>query len=117
MPKPVDIAIKPLVDEIRQRRDEIRAALKTGVTADPVWPDSAIAGTHIEDGEIVAVLLCSKILEAHIWLAFYDSFDPKDQKAVFYADELPLLGDKTPGELRAIHRVKLAFGPGSRVTE
>ena len=31
-PKPADIKIKPLVDEIRQRRDEVKAAFKPGIT-------------------------------------------------------------------------------------
>ena len=72
---------------------------------------------ELTEGHIVAVEICSEVLEAHIWLAFDESFDPKDGEAVFYADEVPLLKDKTPEQLREIHKVKLAFGPGSRVRQ
>jgi hypothetical protein len=67
------------------------------------------------EGQIVAVEICSEVLQAHIWLAFDKSFDPKDGQAVFYAHELPMLKDKTAEQLREIHKVKLAFGPGSKV--
>jgi len=66
------------------------------------------------EGRITAVEICSTVLEAHIWLAFDDSFDPKDGHAVFYAHELEFLKNKTVAELREIHKVKLAFGPGVR---
>jgi hypothetical protein len=72
---------------------------------------------RIDDGEIVAVEICSPVLEAHIWLAFDDAFDPKDNQAVFYAHELEFLKNKTPEQLREIHKVKIAFGPGSRVRQ
>jgi hypothetical protein len=72
---------------------------------------------RIEDGEIIAVEICSTALEAHIWLAFDDSFDPQDGQAVFYVDELEFLKTKTPEQLKEIHKVKLAFGPGSMVRQ
>jgi hypothetical protein len=68
------------------------------------------------EGRIVAVEICSTILEAHIWLAFDESFDPKDRQAVFYPDELSFLATKDADQLREIHKVKLAF-PGSRVRQ
>jgi hypothetical protein len=64
------------------------------------------------EGRIVAVEICSNILEAHIWLAFDDSFKADDGLAVFYADELPFLASKDAATLREIHKVKLAFGGG-----
>ena len=66
------------------------------------------------DGSIIAVEICSKILQANIWLAFEDSFNPKDGQAVYYAHELESLKDKTPEQLREIQKAKLAFGRGSR---
>ena len=69
------------------------------------------------EGRIIAVLICSHILEAQIWFALDDSFDPGDGLAVFYASELPILATKSPEQLREIHEVKLKFGPGSRVRE
>ena len=71
----------------------------------------------MEQGRIVAVEIDSTVLGALIWFAFSDDFDPQDGKAVFYADELEFLRTKTPGQLREIHKVKLAFGPGSRVRQ
>jgi hypothetical protein len=79
----------------------------------------AIAEKYLQEeppeGRLLAVLICSHILEASIWLAMDDSFDPGDGLAVFYAGELEFLKTKDPHTLRAIHAVKLAFGPGSRV--
>ena len=71
----------------------------------------------IEDGQYVAVLICSKVLESHIWLAFDDDFNPADSQAVLYAHELPFLSGKTAEQLREILKVQLAFGPGSRVRQ
>lgn len=72
------------------------------------------------DGRIVAVLICSHILDADIWLAFDPDFKPDDddeQLAVFYADEIPILKNKTPEQLKKIHETKLASGPGTRVRQ
>jgi hypothetical protein len=62
------------------------------------------------DGPIVAVEICSNVLEAHIWLAFDDDFNPGDGLAVFYPDELSFLKDKDSQTLKEIHKVKVAFG-------
>jgi hypothetical protein len=72
--------------------------------------------TDICEGRIIAVEICSNVLEAHIWLAFDDGFNPRDGQAVFYPDELPFLATKDAETLREIHKVKLAF-PGSRVRQ
>src|SRR5215831_11771782 len=53
----------------------------------PVAPTQA-GGTK---GRIMAMEICSEILQAHIWLAFDDLFDPKDGQAIFYASELKFL--------------------------
>ena len=74
-------------------------------------------GNRIDEGPIVAVLICSHVLQAEIWLALEEDWkpDPDDKRAVFYATELEFLKNKTPAELRAIHKVRLVFGAGSRV--
>lgn len=72
--------------------------------------------TDLTEGRIIAVEICSNVLEEHIWLALDESFDPKDGQAVFYADELPFLATKDADTLREIHKSKLAF-PGSRVRQ
>jgi hypothetical protein len=78
---------------------------------------ASVVDQIIENGEIIAALICSKILEAHIWVSLKDDFAPKDGRAVFYAAELETLKGKTVAELREIHKVKLAFGPGSQVRQ
>src|ERR1041384_5619406 len=97
---------------------KIQADLKPKLsTPDLVWSDPNLISTVIDNGEMVAVLLCSKILEAHVWLAFDDSFDPHDGRAVFYAHELSSLKAKTPEQLRKIFETKLAFGPSARAKQ
>jgi len=44
-------------------------------------------------------------------------FNARIKIPVFYARELPLLKGKTPEQLREIHKLKLAFGPGSSVKQ
>lgn len=64
---------------------------------------------EITDGRLVAVKICSHVLDACLWLAFDDDFQPGDddeQLAVYYSPELPFLKDKTVDQLREIHRVK-----------
>lgn len=68
-------------------------------------------------GRIMAMEICSEVLQAHTWLALDESFEPKDGQAVFYASELKFLKTKDADTLREIHRVKLAFGPGSRIRQ
>jgi hypothetical protein len=113
LPKPAPIRIKPLVDEIRERRDEVIEALKAEVAAAPVFtPLTPEQIAEIDSDNVQAVLIASTVLGADIWLAFRDDFDPGDGLAVFYADELEFLRDKSPQTLREIHKVKLAFGGG-----
>jgi len=73
----------------------------------------------VTEGPIVAVKIASTVLGADIWLVFKDDFKPDDGEhlAVFYAHELRFLKEKTPEQLREIHKVKLAFGPGSRMRQ
>ena len=69
------------------------------------------------EGRIIAVKICSHVLDACIWFSFDPDFKPDDdeQLAVFYADEIPFICDKTTEQLKEIHAWKLAFGPGTRV--
>jgi len=80
-------------------------------------PAETASDQFIEDGRIIAVEICSTVLDADIWLAFGDAFDPKDGQAIFYAHELPMPRTKTSAELREIHKVKLVFGPRTRVRQ
>jgi hypothetical protein len=72
----------------------------------------------LSEGPIVAVEICSSVLQAHIWLAFDDDFNPGDGLAVFYAHELEFLKTKTAEQLRKIHALKLgASGRGTKVRQ
>lgn len=70
----------------------------------------------ITEGRIIAVEICSNVLDAHVWLTFDDDFNPSNGQAVFYADEIPFLKTKDAETLREVYKVKLAF-PGSRVRQ
>ena len=69
-----------------------------------------------EADTIQAVKICSLVLQDEIWLILDHSFIPHDGLACYYAEEIPLLRDRTPEEIQEIHKVKLAF-PGCRVIQ
>jgi hypothetical protein len=72
--------------------------------------DSPAPLLDASEGRIIAVQICSNVLEAHIWLAFDDEFRPDDGLAVFYPDDLPFLKDKDVQTLKWIHEAKLKVG-------
>ncbi len=97
---------RPLTSE--DREEAARMAQKKASSRQPLQP---------QEGEIIqAVKIWSRVLEEEIWLILDRSFTPTDGMACYYAEEIPLLRDKTPEELREIHKVKLAF-PGCRVIQ
>jgi hypothetical protein len=65
------------------------------------------------DGRIIAVKICSHVLDACIWFSFDPDFEPDvdEPLAIFYSEEIPFLCQKTPEQLHDIHRWKLEFGP------
>jgi hypothetical protein len=79
-----------------------------------VGDGASVIDQILDDGELVAVLICSKVLECHVWFALADDWkpDPRDKTPVFYASELPFLRTKTIETLREIFEVKTAFGGG-----
>lgn len=88
---------------------------KTGsLSLTKIAGESGDGGDDPTEGEIIAVEICSNILEDHIWLASDRSIDPKDGKAIYYPEELPFLTAKDIETLKEIHKVKLTF-PGSKV--
>jgi hypothetical protein len=78
--------------------------------------DQTGEGVPIEEGTIQGIKIASTVLGDDIWLILDRSFIPTDGLACYYPEEIPLLRDKTPEELREIHKVKLAF-PGARVIQ
>lgn len=72
---------------------------------------------EVQEGETIqGVKIASSVLGEDIWLILDRSFTPTDGLATYYPEEIPLLRDKTPQELREIHKAKLAF-PGCRVIQ
>jgi hypothetical protein len=70
-----------------------------------------------EDGNLsAALIICSAALEDHLWLVIDRGFEPKDELAIYYPEELAYLKTKTPEQLQQVHKAKLAF-PGSRVIQ
>ncbi len=69
-----------------------------------------------ENGELRAVMICSALLEDHLWVVWDRSFEPKDGLAIYSAEELPLLRGKCLEDLKLIHQTKLVF-PGARVVQ
>ena len=95
------------------------SGIRTQSSEDPPLPGNIRAWEVervIDAGKLRAVKICSALLEDHLWLILDRSFEPKDGLAIYYAEEIPLLKNKTPEELREIHKVKLAF-PGCRVIQ
>jgi hypothetical protein len=77
-----------------------------------VWGDPNIVDTLVENGEIVAVLICSKVLQSHVWFAFDDSWRPArgDAAPIFFASELPHFRQMTADELRRRYDEKRCIG-------
>jgi len=69
-----------------------------------------------ENGKLRAVLICSALLEAHLWVVWDRSFEPTDNLAIYFGEEMPLLRGKSMGDLKLIHQTKLIF-PGCRVVQ
>jgi hypothetical protein len=67
-------------------------------------------------GAVRALKIYSTVLKDDLWLIIDRSFIPAADVARYYAEEIPLLGNKTPEQLREIHNAKLAF-PGARVIQ
>ena len=85
---------------------------ESGKTEDNLAPIRAWVVEEVrgESGELQAVLICSAVLEDHLWLILDHSFEPKDDLAVYYSEEIPLLKGKSLEDLKEIHKAKLAFG-------
>jgi hypothetical protein len=67
------------------------------------------------DAGTTGILICSTVLDADIWLALREDFEPDPELpsfAVFYRSEIPLLRDKSADTLRKIHQARLVFNGG-----
>jgi hypothetical protein len=73
----------------------------------------------VTEGRIIAVKICSHVLDACIWFSFDPDFKPGDDEplAVFYDHEVQFLRNKTVEQLKEIHQWKLTVGPGARIRQ
>ena len=103
---------RPLTPEDREKA---RQMIQTQEDLTPIraWIVQKVRG---ENGGLRAVLICSAVLEDHLWLILDREFISHDGLARYYAEEIPLLRDRTPEEIQKIHKAKLAF-PGCRVIQ
>ena len=98
-------------------QDRVEAS-RTIQTQEDLAPIRAWVVNEVRDGngQLRAVLICSALLGAHLWMIIDRSFEPKDNLACYYAEEIPLLKGKSLEDLRQIQRVKLTF-PGARILQ
>ena len=59
----------------------------------------------------------SRLLRQELWLILDSSFEPPNGLARYFPEEIPLLWDKTPRELKNIQTVKSVFHGASVVQE
>jgi len=111
---PPDLGSSPLTgDLVMIGNDGKPESIQSSLPPLRAWVVEEIRG---EKGELRSVLICSAMLEDHLWLVLDRSFEPKDNLAMYYAEEIPLLKGKSLEDLREIHKVKLIF-PGCRVIQ
>ena len=96
-------------------REKARQMIQTQEDLTPIraWVVEEVRG---DTGELRAVLICSALLEDHLWMILDRSFEPKDNLAIYYENEIPLLKGKSLEDLKLIHQTKLIF-PGARVVQ
>ena len=107
------ISNKPVILVSSGDRKSKSVEAEDNLTLIRAWVVDRVYG---DNEELRAILICSAMLEAQLWVVWDRSFGPKDNLAVYYAEEIPLLRDKTPEELKAIHAAKLRF-PGCRILQ
>ena len=118
-PKIMDGETKALIEELREHKEEIKSIL---ADEDPIPQDLIsiraweVDRVHGEDGRLLAVKICSAVLQAHLWVIWDGDFQPKDDLAVYYPEEIPLLKGKCMEDLKLIQKTKLIF-PGCRVIQ
>lgn len=88
---------------IQDRMEALARA--TGTETEPrAW---VIEEVRDEAGNLRAVLICSALVEDHLWLIIDEAFTPPDDRARYYAEELAALGSKTPEQVVDAHKARL----------
>jgi len=103
---------RPLTSQDREEAKQV-IQMQEDLTPIRAWVVEEARG---ENGELRAVLICSALLEAHLWMILDCSFEPKDNLAVYYTEEIPLLKGKSLEDLKLIYETKLIFR-GCRVVQ
>jgi len=94
-----------------------RKVFPIGTRPESAFPFGGRVLEEAWEGErLQAKKIYSHILGAELWLIFERTFEPQDSLALYYFEEIMPLWDRTPKELRRIHKVKVAF-PGCRVIQ
>ena len=102
---------------LARRKDGLRLTPEDREEAKMRIQEQELEATEVHENETIrAVKIASRFLNDDIWLILDRSFIPHDGLACYYAEEIPLLRDKTPEDLKQIHKAKLAF-PGCRVIQ
>ena len=93
----------------------LNALLRLPPREPAIGGETKVEAEEVQEGRTNQVVrICSHLLENEIWLTLDNSFTPNDGLACYYAEEICFLKDKSPDELRSIHKVKAAFS-GCRV--
>jgi len=88
--------IKGAPDNRKQSREvESSPAETIATTGGPPLRAWVVERVHGDNGTLRAVLLCSDLLEDHLWLILDRAFTPMDSLAQYYQEELVELKKKS----------------------
>ncbi len=111
---PPDLGSSPLTgDLVMIGNDGKPESIQSSLPPLRAWVVEEIRG---DNEELRAILICSAMLEAHLWVVWDRSFQPTDNLAVYFGEELPLLKGKSLEDLKLIQETKLIF-PGAKVIQ
>ena len=111
---PPDLGSSPLTgDLVMIGNDGKPESIQSSLPPLRAWVVEEIRG---DNEELRAILICSATIEAHLWVIWDRTFEPKDDLAIYYAEEIPLLKGKSLEDLKLIHETKLIFR-GCRVIQ
>ena len=96
-------------------RKEAKQMIQARADLAPIrgWGVQEIRGPN---GYLRAIQIRSAVLEAYLWVIWDRTFQPKDNLAVYFREEMPLLKGKSMEDLKLIQETKLIF-PGCRVIQ
>jgi len=103
---------RPLTSQDREEAKQM-IQVREDLTSIRAWVVEEVRG---DNGDLRAIQVCSAMLEAHLWVVWDRGFQPKDNLAVYFGEEMPLLKGKSMEDLKLIHETKLIF-PGCRVVQ